>query len=183
MIREVKPRKPRPRTYGDDLLPALIRCWVLLCAPDGKIMAPFMPALVPLLRAEGEIQVSDEQAVLLSGIPATAIDRMLMAERQRMTPAWTFAHHARLAAQAPEPDPHLRRLGRRRAGVRRDRPGRPRPRRGVASGEYCYTLTMTDITTGWTVNRSAPNRARVWVINAACAWTRLCHTRRTTRRT
>ncbi|EPH06118.1 hypothetical protein HMPREF1531_00767 [Propionibacterium sp. oral taxon 192 str. F0372] len=24
---------------------------------------------------------------------------------------------------------------------------------GVASGKHCYTLTMTDIATGWTVNR------------------------------
>ena len=37
---------------------------------------------------------------------------------------------------------------------------------GVAAGEYCYTLTMTDVATGWTVNRSVPNRARVWVIEA-----------------
>ena len=37
---------------------------------------------------------------------------------------------------------------------------------GVAAGEYCYTLTMTDIATGWTVNRSVPNRARRWVIEA-----------------
>lgn len=37
---------------------------------------------------------------------------------------------------------------------------------GVASGEYCYTLTMTDVATGWTVNRSVPNRARRWVIEA-----------------
>ncbi len=37
---------------------------------------------------------------------------------------------------------------------------------GIASGEYCYTLTMTDIATGWTLNRLVPNKARVWVIEA-----------------
>src|SRR5690625_1284456 len=82
VIREVKPRKPRPRVYGDDLLPALIRCWVLLRAPAGKIMAPFMGVLVPLLRAEGEINLTDDQAELLSGISAATIDRMLAGEGQ-----------------------------------------------------------------------------------------------------
>lgn len=37
---------------------------------------------------------------------------------------------------------------------------------GVAAEEYCYTLTTTDIATRWSVNRSMPNRARVWVIEA-----------------
>ncbi|PMD04409.1 integrase, partial [Brevibacterium paucivorans] len=48
-------------------------------------MAPFMPVLVPLLRAEGEIKVTDAQAELLSGVSAATIDRMLKTERQRMT--------------------------------------------------------------------------------------------------
>lgn len=80
VIKSVRPRKPRPRVYGDDLLPALTRCWVLLRAPAGKIMAPFMPVLVPLLRAEGEITLTDAQADLLAGISAATIDRMLAGE-------------------------------------------------------------------------------------------------------
>jgi len=40
--------KPRKRTqYGDDLLPALIRCWVLQRAPASKILAPFLGRAVP----------------------------------------------------------------------------------------------------------------------------------------
>ncbi|MDQ0864810.1 hypothetical protein QF036_002391 [Arthrobacter globiformis] len=31
---------------------------------------------------------------------------------------------------------------------------------GVASGQFCLTLTVTDIATEWTVNRSVPNKAR-----------------------
>lgn len=38
------------------------RRWVLLWAPAGKILAPFMPVLVPLLWAEGEITLTDDQA-------------------------------------------------------------------------------------------------------------------------
>lgn len=34
---------------------------------------------------------------------------------------------------------------------------------GNALGEFCFTLTVTDVATGWTVNRSVPNKARQWV--------------------
>ena len=44
----------------------------------------FMPVLVPLLRAEGQITVTDAQAELLAQISAATIDRMLAGERSRM---------------------------------------------------------------------------------------------------
>lgn len=164
VIREVKPRKPRARVYGDDLLPALIRCSVLLRAPAGKIMAPFMGVLVPLLRAEGEINLTDDQAELLSGISAATIDRMLAGERQRMRlrgrsrtkPGSLLKHQIpiRTFADWNDAQPGFVEIDL----VAHDG--------GVAAGEYCYTLTMTDIATGWTVNRSVPNRARIWVIEA-----------------
>ena len=164
VIREVKPRKPRARVYGDDLLPALIRCWVLLRAPAGKIMAPFMGVLVPLLRAEGEINLTDDQAELLSGISAATIDRMLAGERQRMRlrgrsrtkPGSLLKHQIpiRTFADWNDAQPGFVEIDL----VAHDG--------GVAAGEYCYTLTMTDIATGWTVTRSVPNRARIWVIEA-----------------
>ncbi|MFV0463096.1 MAG: transposase family protein [Nostocoides sp.] len=123
-----------------------------------------MPVLVPLLRAEGEIDLDDAQAALLSGISAATIDRMLAGERKRMmlrgrartkpgsllkhqTPIRTFADWDDATPGFVEIDL-----------VAHDS--------GVASGEYCYTLTMTDVATGWTVNRSVPNRARRWVIEA-----------------
>ena len=161
VIKPVRARQPRPRTYGDDLLPALIRCWVLLRAPAGKIMAPFMPALVPLLRAEGEIDLTDAQADQLSGISAATIDRMLAEERRRMTlrgrsrtkpgsllkdqiPIRTFADWNEATPGFVEIDL-----------VAHDG--------GIASGEYCYTLTMTDIATGWTLNRSVPNLSLIHI--------------------
>jgi hypothetical protein len=38
---------------------------------------------------------------------------------------------------------------------------------GNAVGEHAYTLTVTDIATGWTENRSVPNKARKWVLASA----------------
>jgi hypothetical protein len=37
---------------------------------------------------------------------------------------------------------------------------------GNALGEHAYTLTVTDIATGWTENRSLQNKAQKWVIEA-----------------
>ncbi len=37
---------------------------------------------------------------------------------------------------------------------------------GNASGEFCFTLTVTDIATGWTINRSVRNKAQRWVFEA-----------------
>jgi hypothetical protein len=61
--------KPRYGFCGDSVLPALTRCLMLLRAPAGKILAPFMPVLVPLL----------------GGNSAATTDRMLTDERKRMT--------------------------------------------------------------------------------------------------
>lgn len=164
VLKAVMPRKPRARVHGDDLLPALVRCCTLLRAPAGKILAPFMPVLVPLLRAEDEIDVDDAQAGLLAGISAATIDRMLAGERQPMTlrgrtrtkPGSLLKHQIPIRTFADRDDatPGFVEIDL----VAHDG--------GVASGEYCYTLTMTDVATGWTVNRSVPNRARRWVIEA-----------------
>ncbi len=37
---------------------------------------------------------------------------------------------------------------------------------GNSFGEFCFTLTMTDIATGWTVNRSVKNKAAIFVTEA-----------------
>jgi len=50
VLKIVKPRPGRAPVYGRDLLPALIRCWAVLRAPAGRLLAPMLPVLVPLLR-------------------------------------------------------------------------------------------------------------------------------------
>src|SRR5699024_562667 len=69
-----KPRPGRAPVYGPDLLPALITCPAVLRAPAGKLLAPMMPTLVPLLRRDKEADISDEQADLLMAMSAATID-------------------------------------------------------------------------------------------------------------
>ena len=37
---------------------------------------------------------------------------------------------------------------------------------GNSFGEFCFTLTITDVATGWTVNCSVPNKAAIHVVAA-----------------
>lgn len=67
-LKAVKARTGRPATYGDDLLPALVKCWAVLRA--GKILAPALPTMVMLLRRDKEIVLADAQAGLLSRMSA-----------------------------------------------------------------------------------------------------------------
>src|SRR5215211_4086801 len=59
--RVVKPRAPRPLTYGPDVVAALGTCWAVLRAPAGKRLAPMLPVLVPMLRRDQELKITDAE--------------------------------------------------------------------------------------------------------------------------
>lgn len=162
--RLVRPRAPRPPKYGDDVVAALRLCWAVLGAPTGKRLAPVLPDLVPRLRRFGELTVSDATAGLLTGMSAATIDRRLAPARAAMTlrgrghtkPGSLLkdAIPVRTWAQWDDAVPGF---------VEIDLVGHEG---GNALGEHAYTLTVTDIATGWTENRSVPSKARHWVITA-----------------
>jgi hypothetical protein len=139
-------------------------CWAVLGAPTGKRLAPVLPDLVPRLRRFGELDVSDHTATSLMAISAATIDRRLAPDRAAMTlrgrshtkPGSLLkdAIPIRTWAQWNDAVPGF---------VEIDLVGHEG---GNALGEHAYTLTVTDIATGWTENRSVPNKARKWVIAA-----------------
>lgn len=163
-LKVVKQRKPRGPTYGPRIIAALIMCWAVLRAPTGKRLAPMLPGLVPILRRDGELDLTDEEAALLCQMSAATIDRRLAGERAEMMPRGRS--HTKpgslLKSQIPirtwadwdDAAPGF---------VEIDLAGREG---GNSSGEFCFTLTVTDIATGWTVNRSVRNKAQRWVFEA-----------------
>lgn len=162
--RIVTPRAPRPPTYGPDVIVALRFCWAVLGMPAGKRLACALPDLVPTLRRFGELEISGETATLLVGMSAATIDRRLAADRQQMQlrgrshtkPGSLLKSQIpiRTWAQWDDAVPGF---------VEIDLVGHEG---GNAVGEHAYTLTVTDIATGWTENRSVRNKARKWVIAA-----------------
>src|SRR5674476_726902 len=138
--RVVRPRRPRVPQYGQDVVVGLRFCWAVLGAPTGKRLAPVM------------------------GEPVATMDRRLAPVRVAMTlrgrshtkPGSLIkdAIAIRTWAQWDDAAPGF---------VEIDLVGHEG---GNAIGEHAYTLTVTDIATGWTENRSVPNKARKWVIAA-----------------
>lgn len=163
-LKVARPRPVKEATYGPPVIAALTKCWAVLRAPAGKRLAPMLGVLVPMLRREGELDLTDEQAALLCRISAATIDRALAPARAKMMPRGRS--HTKpgslLKSQIPvrtwadwdDAVPGF---------VEIDLVGHEG---GNSSGEFCFTLTVTDIATGWTVNRSVPNKAQKWVFEA-----------------
>ncbi|GAA4370752.1 integrase catalytic domain-containing protein [Paeniglutamicibacter cryotolerans] len=164
--------QPRPRkapvgrkpTYPADLQPGLVLCWAVLRAPASKLLAASMSYLVPMLRAEKALDVTRDPAALLMRMSASTIDRRLAGERARM----------RLRGRSPtKPGSLLKSQIPVRTWAEWDDtvPGFVEidlvgHEGGNSSGEFCFTLTVTDIATGWTVNRAVKNKAQKWVFQA-----------------
>jgi len=156
-----KARAPR---YDANTVVALRFCWAVLGAPTGKRLAPTMVDLVPRLRRFEELDISDDTEQALVAMSAATMDRRLAADRARL--ALKGRSHTKpgslLKSQIPirtwaqwdDAVPGF---------VEIDLVGHEG---GNAVGDHCYTLTVTDIATGWTENRSVRNKARRWVIAA-----------------
>jgi len=160
----VRPRPPRPPKYGPKVVAALVFCWAVLGMPAGKRLAPMLGELVVTLRRFGELGIDDDTAALLVGMSAATIDRRLAPERKR---------HQLKGRSRTKPGTLLKSQIPVRTWADWDdaRPGFVEidlvsHDGGNAAGEHAWTLTVTDIATGWTENRSVPNKARKWVLAA-----------------
>nr|WP_236054803.1 transposase family protein [Mycobacterium sp. SM1] len=150
--------------YGPNVIAALVFCWAVLGMPAGKRLAPIPGELVERLRRCEELDIDDDTAALRAGMSAATIDRRLASERKKHE--LKGRSHTKpgslLKSQiptAPRPIGTTRRPG----FVEIDLVGHEG---GNAAGAPAYTLTVTDIATGWTENRSVPNKARKWVLAA-----------------
>jgi len=166
-VRVATPRKARPPLYPDRVVTALEHCWCVARYPAGKRLAPMLAALVPMLRRDGEVDLTDAEAVLLVQMSAATIDRRLVEAKQR--DGFSATSHTKpgsiLKSQIPirtwsEWDDTIPGF------LEIDLVGHEG---GNSHGEFCFTLTMVDVATGWTVNRSVPNKAAVHV-TAAIKW-------------
>ncbi|CAG7579894.1 integrase catalytic subunit [Rhodococcus wratislaviensis IFP 2016] len=162
--RIVRPRVPRPPKYGPKVVAALIFCWAVLGMPAGKRLAPILPELVGVLRRFDELDIDDGTAALLVSMSAATIDRRLAPERKKhelrgrshTKPGSLLESQIPIRTWADWDDAKP-------GFVEVDLVGHDC---GNAAGEHAYTLTVTDIATGWTENRSVRNKARKWVIAA-----------------
>jgi len=162
--RLVRPRAPRRPIYGAEVIAALAFCWAVLGAPTGKRLAPIMAELVPRLRRFQELVITDDAELALLAMSPATMDRRLAPDRAKLlvrgrshTKPGSLLKDSipiRTWAEWNDAVPGF---------VEIDLVGHEG---GNAVGEHCYTLTVTDIATGWTENRSVRNKAEKWVFEA-----------------
>lgn len=158
------PRKPRPPTYDAEVVAALRKVWAVMDAPAGKRMAPFLGEIVDRLRAFGELDIDDQTAAKLCAMSAATIDRRLAPDRRKLqlkgrsgTKPGTLLKSQipiRTWAEWDEQQPGF---------VEIDCVGHEG---GDPSGDFCQTLTVTDVHTGWTETAAVKNKAQKWVFAA-----------------
>jgi hypothetical protein len=158
------PRKPRSPRYGPKVIAALTFCWLVLGMPAGKRLAPMLGELVAVLRRFGELVIDEDTAALLVSMSAATIDRRLAGERRK---------HDLKGRAITKPGSLLKSQIRVRTWADWDdaKPGFVEidlvaHDGGNAAGHYAFTLTVTDIATGWTENRSVPSKASKCVLAA-----------------
>lgn len=162
--RVVRPRAARAPVYDAKVIAALEKCWAVANAPAGKRLAPLLADLVPVLRRHRELDLDDHSAALLVAMSAATIDRRLAPARAGLV-AKGRSHtkpgsllKSRIAmrtwAEHDENTPGF---------VEIDLVGHEG---GLSRGEFAFTLTVTDIATGWTENRTVRNKAQIHVVAA-----------------
>ncbi|HEY5149575.1 MAG TPA: DDE-type integrase/transposase/recombinase, partial [Mycobacterium sp.] len=160
----VRSRRHRPPVYGDEVIDVLRLVWAVMDAPAGKRMAPFLPEIVDRLRACGELRISDEIRDLLVSMSAATIDRRLAGERARLRLKGRSGTKpgSLLKSQIPI---------RTWADWNENKPGYVEidcvgHEGGDPRGDFCQSLDVTDIATGWTEPRAVNNKAQRWVFAA-----------------
>jgi hypothetical protein len=160
----VAPRSRRPPKYGPDVIAALTECWTVLRMPAGKRLAPMLGELVAVLRHFGELVIDEDTAALLVSMSAATIDRRLAPERRK---------HQHRGRAATKPGSLLKSQIPVRTWADWDdaRPGFVEidlvgHDGGNPAGPHAFTLTVTDIATGWTENRSVHDKTAKCVLAA-----------------
>ncbi len=151
--------------YQPEVIEALVKVWAGLDGPTGKRLAPAMPMLVASLVAHGELDVPPEVVDQLLAMSPATIDRRLARIRCEATlrrGRSLTKPGSLLKSQIPmrtwaDWDNNVPRF------LEVDLVGHDG---GDLNGQFCFTLTATDIATGWTENRTVRNKAAKWVFAA-----------------
>ena len=154
----------RPRYYDEQVVQELIKLWQLLNYLCGKRLVAIMPELLAKLEQFGELRLLPSTKEKLLRISAATVDRLLKPERRKHelrarshTKPGTLLKHQipiRTFAEWDEQQPGF---------VEMDLVAHDG---GLALGDYCQTLDLTDVCTGWTETEAVPNKAQVWVFEA-----------------
>jgi hypothetical protein len=157
-------QRTRPRIYDDAVLAVLIKIWKMMDYICGKRLQPALAEIVTVLERHNELSCPRATRAKLLKISAATIDRLLCPERRkyelrsrsRTRPGTLLKHQIpiRTFSDWDEQRPGFAEI---------DLVGHDG---GLAVGDYCQTLDLTDIATTWTETAGVKNKAQVWVFEA-----------------
>lgn len=157
-------RPQRSRTYDDEVLRALKRVWEILDFISSRRLVAALPEVVPKLVACRELRAKKAVLKKLLEISHATVDRLLKPERDKhalkgrsATKPGTLLKHQipiRTFSDWDDAEPGF---------LEMDLVGHDG---GRAEGDYCFTLDMTDVATGWAEQAAVPNKAQKWVFEA-----------------
>ena len=156
------PRKKSAPKYDAAVLKPLIRIWKMMDYISAKRLAAALPKVIPKLEQFGEIKLSKIVRKKLLQISPATIDRLLKPEREKYT-LKKRVHHTKpgtlLKSQIPirtfsdwdDAQPGFFEM---------DLVGHDG---GSVAGDYCFTLDMTDVCSGWSEQVAVINKAQIHV--------------------
>jgi hypothetical protein len=140
-------QRPRPRQYGPEVQHALFLAWHAVNRICAKRLIPFLPILIESLERHEHLQISEECRRQLLAMSAATADRLLASQRKRSQRGLSTTRAGTLLKQQI-PIRTFQEWNEAQPGfLEADL---------VAhcgtdiEGGYLYTLTLTDIATGWT---------------------------------
>ena len=158
------PKRVRARFYDGAVLEGLKKIWAIMDFICGKRLAAILPEVIAVLERHHEIALNTVTRHKLFSISAATIDRLLVPERRKFTlhgrsgtkPGTLLKHQIaiRTFAEWNDAKPGF---------VEIDLVGHEG---GEAAGDFCQTLDVTDVASGWTETQAIINKAQVWVFEA-----------------
>lgn len=130
----------------------------------GKRLAPILKEVIPRLIRFGEIRPTEAAKDKLLKISAATIDRILAPERKKYKIRGRSNTKPGTLLKSQIPIRTFSEWNDKRPGfVEIDLVGHEG---GNSSGEFLYTLDVTDVATGWTEIQAVKNKAQQWVFEA-----------------
>lgn len=150
--------------YDGKVKQALVKIWMIMDCICGKRLQPILREIIPILEKHREIKLSKEVREKLLKISSATIDRLLAEEKKTLS-AGSRSHTkpgTLLKSQIPirtfnewdDAKPGFVEIDL----VAHDG--------GDASGEFLFTLDVTDVCTGWTETMAVLNKSQVAVFES-----------------
>jgi len=155
----------RQRTYDSDFLKALVLMWSIFSFMCGRRLICSLRNLPEEIQKNKHLRFTPEMWEKLRTVSSATVDRLLVSERKKLTIrgiSHTKSVRSALMSQIP-----IRTFSEwadvKTGSVCIDLVGHEG---GNAKGDFCFTLNITDVRTGWTEPQAIQNKAQTWTKQA-----------------